>query len=159
MTASGPRAPEPITAGEARSASGRIKRLTQAALNVDATLDRVGGVADELGMSLDDFQRVLVRMDALLEKFGGSLDEFAGTIDELNSVVRPLTADPEGIAQLIERADRVAATVDWALTPLTWVRAAADGVPAIVGEAAGLLGGLADAVTGGGLGAYRRRRH
>lgn len=151
--ATGARAGAAFTAADqARTASGRIKRLTQAALNVDATLDRVGGVAEDLGASLDDFQRVLGRMDALLERFGGSLDEFAGTIGELNSVVRPLTSDPDGVEELIARVERVVATVDWALTPLTWARAVTGGVPAAAREAAVRLGGIADGATGGAVG-------
>ena len=129
ITDDGARRPaDPASDGHARGASARIRRLTQAALNVDATLDQVGTVADDLGVSLDEFRDVLGRMDAMLEKFGGSLDDFAGTVAELNSVVHPLTADREAAAVLATRIQRLVETIDWVCTPLRWAQAATGGV-------------------------------
>nr|WP_271214145.1 hypothetical protein [Rhodococcus wratislaviensis]GLK41548.1 hypothetical protein GCM10017611_84240 [Rhodococcus wratislaviensis] len=102
--------------------AGRIRRLTQAALNADVTIGRVDGVAHEIGTSLDEFTRVLGRFDALLDKFADGLGTFAGTVRSVDGVVGSLAATEQDLDELLLRVGRIVETVDWLLTPATAAR-------------------------------------
>ncbi|WP_016883239.1 MULTISPECIES: hypothetical protein [unclassified Rhodococcus (in: high G+C Gram-positive bacteria)] len=108
--------------------AGRIRRLTQAALNADVTIGRVDGVAHEIGTSLDEFARVLGRFDALLDKFADGLDTFAGTVRSVDGVVGSLTDPEQDLDELLLRVGRIVETVDWLLTPATAVRHRLSGI-------------------------------
>src|SRR5699024_4189699 len=97
-------------------------------------------VATDLGTSLDDFQQVLAKMDGMLEAFGVSLEDFAGWIRDIDALTGPVCRAGD-LDELLERIERIVATVDWALTPVTWARVASS-------RALGAAGGLAARIGG-----------
>jgi len=75
-----------------RSFGSRIKTV----LDVDQTLQRVDGVAAEMGPLLEAFATALNDFNATLERFGQSLDRFsnaAETIDETAAKMEPLMSN------------------------------------------------------------------
>lgn len=102
--------------------AGRIRRLTQAALNVDVTLGRVEETAAEIGTSLDYFREVLETFDGTLDTFSETLTALGGSIDDIDRMLGEMLGTRQGVEGLLERAERVLMTVDWVLTPLTVAR-------------------------------------
>ncbi|MFZ2173552.1 MAG: hypothetical protein WAW17_05840 [Rhodococcus sp. (in: high G+C Gram-positive bacteria)] len=102
--------------------AGRLRRLTQAALNADVTMGRVDGVADEIGNSLDEFHRVLSRFEAMLDKFSAGLDGFADTVRSVDELVGFVAGTDQDLDQLLLRIGRIVETVDWLLTPAVVAR-------------------------------------
>ncbi|MDM7487696.1 hypothetical protein QYS60_16680 [Rhodococcus sp. GXMU-t2271] len=94
--------------GPGDGASGRIRRLTQAALNADATIARVERAAEGIGVSLANFDRVLGRFDEQLGDFAVAVDRLGASIDRVDLTLR--------------RIERIVDTADWLLTPVTAVR-------------------------------------
>lgn len=102
--------------------SGRIRRLTQAALNADQTIGRIDGVAGDLSLSLEEFNRVLARFDETIDRFGGLLDGLAVSIGTIDTVVGALACTQRNVDALLSGAERVVGTADWLLSPLTTLR-------------------------------------
>ncbi|MDG3015549.1 hypothetical protein [Speluncibacter jeojiensis] len=102
--------------------SGRIRRLTQAALNADQTIGRIDGVAGDLSLSLEEFNRVLARFDETIDRFGGLLDGLAASIGTIDTVVGALARTQRNVDALLSGAERVVGTADWLLSPLTALR-------------------------------------
>lgn len=91
--------------GPGDGASDRIRRLTRAALNAAATVVRVEGAAEMIGVSLANFDRVLGRFDEQLGDFAVAMDRPGASIDVT-----------------LRRIERIVDTADWLLTSATAVR-------------------------------------
>lgn len=118
--------------------SGRIRRLTQAALNVDVTLGRVEETASQIGVSLGHFKDVLDTFDGTLTTFADTLTALGASIDDVDRMLAQILGTRQGPDGLLERAERVLTTVDWVLTPLTVTRRISLGaLGAVTGRAAG----------------------
>ncbi|UGQ40868.1 hypothetical protein [Rhodococcus aetherivorans] len=102
--------------GPGDGTSGRIRRLTQAALNADVTIARIEGVADGIGVSLANFDRVLGRFDEQLGDFAVAVDRLGASIDRVDLTLRKI--------------ERIVDTADWLLTPVTATRRQLTRLPA-----------------------------
>lgn len=144
---------EPMSTDPA--AAGRIRRLTQAALNADVTIGRVEGVVGEIGTSLDYFRNVLGTFDGTLDKFGGTLDSLVTSIDGIDDVVDALSDTQKDLDGLVSALGEVVSTVNWLLTPVHVAREQLSKLPEIaaaaaaalpVAEIGALVGALTDSV-------------
>lgn len=136
----------PSFSGPDREGAGRIRRLTQAALNADLTIGRVEGVLGEIGSSLDYFRNVLGTFDGALDRFGNTLDSLVTSIEGIDDVVDSLTGTQQSLDGLVADFGEIIATVNWLLTPVSIARTQLARVAALPGagavnEALGVLTG------------------
>lgn len=111
-----------VAGGGDRDGAGRIRRLTQVALNADLTIERVEGVIGEIGSSLDYFRNVLGTFDGTLDKFGSTLDSLVTSIDGIDEVVGALSDTQRSLDGLVTDFGEIIATVNWLLTPVVVAR-------------------------------------
>ena len=86
----------------------RLRRLTAAALNADATIARIDDVSGGIAASLDEFNRVLASFDSRLGDFETVVDRLGSSIDR-------------GDATLVG-VEKIVGTVEWLFAPVTAVR-------------------------------------
>lgn len=86
----------------------RLRRLTAAALNADATIARIDDVSGGIAASLDEFNRVLASFDSRLGDFETVVDRLGGSIDRVDAA--------------LVGVEKIVGTVEWLFAPVTAVR-------------------------------------
>lgn len=86
----------------------RLRRLTAAALNADATIARIDDVSGGIAASLDEFNRVLASFDSRLGDFETVVDRLGGSIDRVDAT--------------LVGVEKIVGTVEWLFAPVTAVR-------------------------------------
>lgn len=103
-------------------ASGRLRRLTKAALNADRTIGRVDHVAEGLAESIDDFDRMLEKFEKSIDRFTIVLDRMAGSLDSMEGALGEFSATQRRAERLLGRVDEIVATAGWVISPLSLAR-------------------------------------
>jgi len=86
----------------------RLRRLTAAALNADATIARIDDVSGGIAASLDEFNRVLASFDSRLGDFETVVDRLGSSIDRVDAT--------------LVGVEKIVGTVEWLFAPVTAVR-------------------------------------
>ncbi len=82
-----------------RTGGERIRKLAQAALNADVTVEQVDTILEGLGETLDDLNHSTRNLDATLERFNDTINQINELAPRLHSVVDRM----EGIVVRVER--------------------------------------------------------
>ncbi len=86
----------------------RLRRLTTAALNADATIARIDDVSGGIATSLDEFNRVLASFDSHLGDFETVVGRLGSSIDRVDATLLGV--------------EKIVGTVEWLFAPVTAVR-------------------------------------
>ncbi|MDA4085811.1 hypothetical protein MHAS_02153 [Mycolicibacterium hassiacum DSM 44199] len=95
----------------ARTGPERIRKLAQAALNADVTVEQVDAILEGLGETLEDLNRSTANLDVTLERFNDTINKINELAPRLNAVVDRM----EGI---VARVERIVGIGETALAPL-----------------------------------------
>ncbi|GAC1645486.1 MAG: hypothetical protein NVS4B6_18950 [Mycobacterium sp.] len=94
----------------ARTGTERIRKLAQAALNADVTVDQVDTILEGLAATLVDLDNATGNLDATLERFNE-------TINHINELAPRLTSMVERLEGIVERVERIVGLGEAAVAP------------------------------------------
>lgn len=94
-----------------RTGPERIRKLAQAALNADVTVDQVDTILESLSETLEDLNNSTENLDATMERFNATITR----IDELAPRLIAVVDRMEGIVARVERIVGIGESV---ITPL-----------------------------------------
>ncbi len=100
------KSPKPV-----RTGPERIRKLAQAALNADVTVEQVDTILEGLSETLIDLNNSTGNLDATLERFNETISRINELAPRLNAVVARL----EGI---VERVERIVGIGESVISPL-----------------------------------------
>ncbi|MEZ0339713.1 ATPase [Mycobacterium sp. pV006] len=114
-----------------RTGPERIRKLAQAAMNADVTVEQVDTILEGLSGTLEDLDRSTANLDATMERFNGTI----GRIDELAPRLIAILDRMEGIVTRVERIVGVGESV---IMPLAATEQVVRGAIGRVRRSAGL---------------------
>jgi ABC-type transporter Mla subunit MlaD len=94
-----------------RTGPERIRKLAQAALNADVTVDQVDTILEGLGETLIDLNRSIGTLDVTLERFNE-------TINSINELAPRLIAVVDRMEGIVSRAERIVGIGESVMSPL-----------------------------------------
>ncbi len=115
----------------ARTGTERIRKLAQAALNADVTVDQVDTILEGLSETLVDLNNSTGNLDASLERFND-------TINQINELAPRLFAVVDRLEAIVGRVERIVDIGEAAVAPLAATESAVRGVVDRVRRSTGL---------------------
>jgi hypothetical protein len=94
-----------------RTRTERIRKLAQAALNADVTVDQVDTILEGLGETLVDLNNSTGNLDATLVRFNE-------TINHINELAPRLTVVVERMERVVDRVERIVGIGESVMSPL-----------------------------------------
>jgi ABC-type transporter Mla subunit MlaD len=104
----------------ARTGTERIRKLAQAALNADVTVEQVDTILEGLGETLIDLNNSTGNLDATLERFNE-------TINQINELAPRLFAMVDRLEAIVGRVERIVDLGEAAVAPLAATESAVRG--------------------------------
>src|SRR5689334_24378160 len=114
-----------------RTGTERIRKLAQAALNADVTVDQVDTILEGLGETLIDLNNSTATLDTTLERFNE-------TINQINELAPRLFAMVDRLEAIVQRVERIVDIGEAAVAPFAATESAVRGVVNRVRRSAGL---------------------
>ena len=115
----------------ARTGTERIRKLAQAALNADVTVEQVDTILEGLSETLVDLNNSTGNLDATLERFNE-------TINQINDLAPRLFAMVDRLEAIVARVERIVGLGEAAVAPLAATESAVRGVVSKVRRTTGL---------------------
>ena len=115
----------------ARTGTERIRKLAQAALNADVTVDHVDTILEGLSETLIDLNNSTGNLDATLVRFNE-------TINHINELAPRLTAVVDRMERIVERIERIVGIGESVMSPLAATEQAVRGAVNKVRRTTGL---------------------
>lgn len=110
-----------------RSGSERIRKLAQAALNADVTVEQVDTILAGLSETLIDLNNSTENLDTTLERFNH-------TISQINELAPRLIAVVDRMEGIVERVEAIVGAGEAAMAPLAATENAVRGVVKAIRE-------------------------
>jgi ABC-type transporter Mla subunit MlaD len=104
-----------------RTGSERIRKLAQAALNADVTVEQVDTILEGLGDTLIDLNNSTATLDATLERFNE-------TINQINELAPRLFAMVDRLEGIVARVERIVDLGEAGVAPIAATENAVRGV-------------------------------
>lgn len=114
-----------------RTGPERIRKLAQAALNADVTVEQVDTILEGLSETLVDLNNSTANLDATLERFNE-------TINQINELAPRLIAVVDRMEGIVARVERIVGLGEAAVAPLAATESAVRGVVEKVRRSTGL---------------------
>jgi ABC-type transporter Mla subunit MlaD len=114
-----------------RTGTERIRKLAQAALNADVTVEQVDTILEGLGETLIDLNNSTATLDTTLERFND-------TINQINELAPRLFAMVDRLEAIVARVERIVDIGEAAVAPIAATESALRGVVNRVRRSAGL---------------------
>ncbi len=114
-----------------RTGSERIRKLAQAALNADVTVDQVDTILGSLGETLVDLNTSISNLDVTMERFNE-------TINSINELAPRLIAVVDRMDGIVSRAERIVGIGESVMSPLAATEQAVRSAVTKVRRTAGL---------------------
>jgi methyl-accepting chemotaxis protein len=114
-----------------RTGPERIRKLAQAALNADLTVEQVDTI-------LAGLSETLVDLDSSTENLDATLERFNETINHINELAPRLTAVVDRMERIVERVERIVGVGESVMSPLTATEHAVRGAVSAVRRSTGL---------------------
>jgi ABC-type transporter Mla subunit MlaD len=114
-----------------RTGTERIRKLAQAALNADVTVDQVDTILQGLSETLIDLNNSTENLDVTLVRFNETINHIDELAPRLNAMVDRLEA-------IVERVERIVDLGEAAVAPLAATESAVRGVVNKVRRSTGL---------------------
>jgi len=114
-----------------RTGPERIRKLAQAALNADVTVEQVDTILEGLSETLIDLNNSTGNLDATLERFND-------TINSINELAPRLIAVVERLEGIVSRVERIVGIGESMMSPLAATEQAVRGAVNKVRKSTGL---------------------
>lgn len=125
----GSRGADPGAPGERQ----RFKKLAQAALNADVTVDQVQGILVDLGGVLEDMDKTITGLDGGIDNLNSALARMSGTLDQVDATVGAMGDVVDRLERVVSRVEALVGIGEVALRPLGALESAGRSVAARFG--------------------------
>ncbi|MFW0796241.1 hypothetical protein AAFP30_20680 [Gordonia sp. CPCC 205515] len=119
--------------GNAPGERQRFKKLAQAALNADVTVDQVQGILVDLGGVLEDMDKTITGLDGGIDNLNGTLARMSGTLDQVDATVGAMGEVVDRLERVVSRVEALVGIGEAALRPLGALESAGRSVAARLG--------------------------
>ena len=102
----------------------RLRKLAQAALNADATVDQVNEILGGLGPTLIELAKTIGKLDAAIDELTPPLARFAETIDGVDRAVAGLAEITVRMERVVTRVEAIVGIAEAALRPISMIESA-----------------------------------
>ncbi|GAA1481615.1 hypothetical protein GCM10009624_20550 [Gordonia sinesedis] len=96
----------------------RFRRLAQAALNADVTVEQVDTILTEMGTALTGLDTTLGGLDDTIERLDVTLERLSGTLDQVDLTVQRMADVVARLEGVVSRVENMVAIGEKALRPL-----------------------------------------
>jgi ABC-type transporter Mla subunit MlaD len=104
-----------------RPVGGRIRTLTQAALNADVTVSQVEAILGDLGDTLADLNKTTAVLDV-------TIDRFNDTITRIDELAPRLIAVVERLELIVDRVESMVTLAETVISPIVATENAVRGI-------------------------------
>lgn len=111
----------------------RFKKLAQAALNADMTVDQVEGILADLGDTLVDMNKTIGGLDGAIDTMDDTLSKLSVTLDQVDSTVASMGDIVARLEQVVTRVEALVSIGEAALRPLGAIESAGRSVASRLG--------------------------
>ncbi|MGV9710673.1 hypothetical protein ACWDTI_08410 [Gordonia sp. NPDC003424] len=111
----------------------RFKKLAQAALNADVTVDQVQTILVDLGAVLEDMDKTITGLDDGIENLNGTLDRMTGTLDKVDATVGAMGDIVDRLERVVGRVEVLVGIGEAALRPIGALESAGRSVASRLG--------------------------
>lgn len=111
----------------------RIRKLAQAALNADVTVEQVDTILTDLGSALDGFDRTLSDLDGTIESLNSTLGQLSTTLNMVDATVDRMADVVARLEKVVGRVEVLVAVGERVLKPLGAIESAGRSVMSRIG--------------------------
>ncbi|ROZ83987.1 hypothetical protein [Gordonia sp. OPL2] len=111
----------------------RFKKLAQAALNADVTVDQVEGILSDLGDVLIDMNKTIGGLDGAIDTLDSTLTRLSGTLDQVDSTVVAMGDVVDRLERVVSRVEALVGIGEVAMRPLGAIESAGRGLASRLG--------------------------
>ncbi|GAC70901.1 hypothetical protein [Gordonia soli] len=115
----------------------RIRKLAQAALNADVTVEQVDTILAGMGGALTDLDRTLGDLDSTIDTFDATLTRLSTTLDRVDATAERMAGVVERLERVVGRVERLVGIGETAMRPLGAIESAGRGVAGLIGFRSG----------------------
>ncbi|AZG45067.1 hypothetical protein [Gordonia insulae] len=111
----------------------RFKKLAQAALNADVTVDQVESILVDLGDVLVDMNKTIGGLDGAIDTLDSTLSRLSGTLDQVDSTVVAMVDVVDRLERVVGRVEILVGIGEAAMRPLGAIESAGRSVASRLG--------------------------
>ena len=111
----------------------RLKKLAQAALNADATVDQVNEILGGLGTTLGDMDKTIGKLDGAIDDLNPTLARFSATLDNVDQAVVALGDITLRLEKIVSRVEVIVGIAEAALKPIGMIESAGRSITSRLG--------------------------
>ena len=116
-----------------RTGRERLRKLTQAALNADETVDQVEGILGDMGEVLVGLGGTIGTLEGTFTTFDASLVNLSTTMTRVDGMADQVEDLMYRLEAIVARVERIVGIVDTALAPVSAVESVGRGVASMLG--------------------------
>ncbi|MFW0791174.1 hypothetical protein [Gordonia sp. CPCC 205333] len=102
----------------------RLRKLAQAAMNADMTVEQVQTILVDMGEVLGGMDSTMGALDTTLGTFDESLTRLSTTMDRVDGMAQRLNVILGRMEAIVERAEKLVVIVEVALSPIGVIESA-----------------------------------
>ncbi|EGD56376.1 hypothetical protein [Gordonia neofelifaecis] len=102
----------------------RLRKLAQAALNADQTVDQVEGILGDVGPVLGSLGNTIDGLDSTIEKLNVTLDELNGTLAKVDDTVGRMSDVVMRLEKVVGRVEIIVSVAEQAFKPIGMLESA-----------------------------------
>ncbi|MBD0862089.1 hypothetical protein IA539_12810 [Gordonia sp. zg691] len=111
----------------------RIRKLAQAAMNADVTVEQLDGILADMGETLNGLGPTMDGLNSTIEKLDATLVRMSGTLDQVDATVDRMSDVVQRLERVVGRVESLVELGEAALRPLGALESAGKSVAARLG--------------------------
>ncbi|MEZ5210712.1 hypothetical protein MYK68_05270 [Gordonia sp. PP30] len=111
----------------------RLRKLAQAAMNADQTVDQVEGILGDMGPVLEGLSTTVASLDGSIDSLDVTLERLNTSLDNVDSTVNRMAGVVTRLERIVTQVEGLVAIAETALRPISAVESAAHGVAGLLG--------------------------
>lgn len=111
----------------------RLRKLAQAAMNADQTVDQVESIVGDIGPVLAGLTGTIGDLDGAIEKLEGTLDRLNTSLDNVDSTVNRMAGVVTRLERVVGQVEALVQIGETAMWPIGVIESAGRGVVGMLG--------------------------
>ncbi len=119
----------------------RFKKLAQAALNADMTVDQIEAILSDMSDVLVDMNKTIGGLDGAIESLDTTMNRISGTLDQVDKTVVTMTDVVDRLENIVGRIEALVGIGEAALRPIGAIEGAIESAGRTLASRLGLGNG------------------
>ncbi|GAA4752556.1 hypothetical protein MUG78_10280 [Gordonia alkaliphila] len=111
----------------------RLRKLAQAAMNADQTVDQVEGILGDMGPVLAGLTGTIGELDGAIENLETTLERLNTSLDKVDTTVNRMAGVVTRLERVVGQVEQLVALGEVAMRPLGVIESAGRGVVGLLG--------------------------